>query len=1334
MEPVSSKSREALVVYVNGKKIVENNPDPETTLIQFLRLKLRLPGTKLGCAEGGCGACTVMVSRYDNINSEVTHTAVNACIAPVCIFHGMAVTTVEGIGSCKTRLHPVQEIIAKTHGTQCGFCTPGMVMSMYTLLRNKPQPEVEDVERIFQGNLCRCTGYRPILDAFKTFTKDSCCQRGEGCCKQNSEVNTECSTPGESAILEPTQELIFPPELKLNTSFSFETVKFQGERLTWYRPVTLTELLELKTAYPAARIVVGYTGLALEEKYRGNACTTVISATHVPELLEVRHDDSGIHVGGAVTITRLTESLAKAVKQLPEYQTRIFAGILENLKWFGGEQIRNMASVAGNILTTNYISDLNTLLMAAGCTVTLVSKDGGQRAVPLDSAFFLGDRKTKLTQTEILLSVHIPYTKMNEYYHGYKQAQRRTLDIAIVNAGMRVVFEGNLIKEMVMTFGGLAPITLAAVKTAEEAIGRKWDDSLVADACQWLSDELPLKPDAPGGQVEYRRTLAISLFFKFYVSVHMELSKMKHDAIGSKLLTTFASAAGDCRHGLTKSTQVFEEVSVDQPLDDAVGRPLPHMACMQHATGEAQFTDDMPRAEGELYLALVTSTRSHATIQSIDASAALALPGVETFLCHKDVPGSNITMALQSQLEIFASEKVTCYGQVIGAVVADTFANARRAAKAVKVEYGEDLPTVLTIEEAIEKNSFYDPAPLRVMTTGDVEKGFADCAQTLEGVARGGGQEHFYMETNVTRAIPRGEDCEMELFVSTQFPASIQAATAKALGVQASRVQLRVKRGGGGFGGKDFGGQTLTLPVAIAAFNLNRPVRCQLERDKDMLVTGGRHPFLGKYKVGFSEGGDISALELFFYLNAGHILGESALIMHRALFYLSANYRIPNITVNAYVCRTNLPSNTTIRAVGVPQIAFVTESIIEDVAVFLGVPAESVRELNMYKNGDLTHFHQPITDSQLKRCWDDVISQSSFESRKNSVAKFNKENRWKKRGISVIPLQYGMSMFPGVFLEQGAALVHVYQSDGSVLISHCGAEVGQGLHTKMIQVASRALNIPTHKIHISETNTSMVPNGSTTGGSMSSDLQGMAVINACTTIRERLEPYVKANPEGTWAEWVAAAYFDRVSLSVTGFYKVPGVEYDWEKNVGTPFSYFTYGAACTEVEIDCLTGDHVILRTDIVMDLGKSLNPALDIGQIEGAFMQGRGLYTLEQLKYSPDGRLLSCGPGAYKIPGYSDIPREFHVSLLKGSSNSHPRAVYSSKGIGEPPLVLALSVFFAIKNAIASARADAGLAGRFKLTSPATSEKIRMACEDQFTQKFPSAEPGAYKPWFVEV
>ncbi|XP_063695941.1 xanthine dehydrogenase-like [Culicoides brevitarsis] len=505
----------------------------------------------------------------------------------------------------------------------------------------------------------------------------------------------------------------------------------------------------------------------------------------------------------------------------------------------------------------------------------------------------------------------------------------------------------------------------------------------------------------------------------------------------------------------------------------------------------------------------------------------------------------------------------------------------------------------------------------------------------------------------------------------------------------------------------------VALPAVFAAGKLGCPIRCVLTREEDMISSGTRSSMLFKYKVWFNAAGDLLGLDVKLWINAGCTMDFSCAVLERAMMHVQNCYNIPNVRVTGWTCKTNTVSNTVYRGSGSPQATMMAEKMIREISRVLKVDYVDLIARNLYREGQKTFYNQKILNCNVERCFKECLETSNYRKRLQKVTNFNENNRWKKRGITILPTMFGAGFVP-VFLNQAGALVHVY-TDGSVLLTHGGVEIGQGLHTKMVQIASRVLGIPMEKIHIAETATDKVPNATTTSASSSSDLNGPAVIAACQKIIDRLAPYKEKFPEETWEKWVSRAYMDRIQLSATGFFKQSDIGYDWEKNEGNAWYYFVFGAACAEVEINCLTGDHVVKRVDIVMDCGSSMNPAVDIGQIEGAFVQGYGFYTMEETLYEPNGRQITRGPSNYKIPGFNDIPEEFYVSLLTGAPN--PRAVYSSKAIGEPPLHLSSSVFFAIQEAIFAARQENGIQGEFEFNVPATAARIRMACCDKFTE-----------------
>ncbi|XP_077082323.1 aldehyde oxidase 6 isoform X2 [Siphateles boraxobius] len=1283
-----------------------------------------------------------MLSRYDPQTKSINHSSVNACLLPVCQLHGAAVMTVEGIGSTKTKLHPVQERIAKAHGSQCGFCTPGMVMSMYALLRNNPQPTLEDVMEGLAGNLCRCTGYRPIVDGYRTFCEsENCCQlNGTACSLANGNGSVEPIENGHPELfrkedllpLDPTQDLIFPPELMRMAEVKDQTTqKFCGERITWISPGSLDELLQLKADYPQAPLVMGNTNIGLDMKFKGIFHPVLISPTRVPELFKVTQRSEGVCVGAGCSMSVLKSVLEKSINGFPPENTHLFRALLLQINLVGGQQIRNVATLGGNIASAYPNSDLTPVLAAGRCTLVALSKDG-RRRVLIDKDFFLGFAKTALKPDEIVLSVFIPATRQNEIIHAFRHAPRKENALATVNAGMRVWFNenSNVVKEISIYYGGVGATILSADHVCKQILGRPWEEATLSDAYSALVDEIKLGPSAPGGKVDFRRSLTLSLLFKFHLLVLRYLKEK--DVTQMEIPQEMQSAIQPLPKHIQPGYQEFQNVLESQPAQDPVGRPMMHRSALSQATGEAVYCDDLPHTDGELFLTIVTSSRPHAKITHIDFSEALKLPGVVDVITAKDIPGKKFRTFTGIDEELLAEDEVTCVGQMVCAVVADSKAHAKHGAAAVKIGYEDLQDLIFTVEDAIEKESFF--LPKRQIERGDVEKALREAEKVYEGEIRIGGQEHFYMETQSFLVIPVGEEKEMKVYLSTQHPTFAQESVAETLGIPSNRISCHIKRLGGAFGGKVTKTAILASITAVAAWKTGRPVRCVLERGEDMLITGGRHPVWGKYKVGFMNSGRITAADFQYYANSGNTVDESVLVAEKILLHLDNAYNILNLRGRSAACKTNLPSNTAFRGFGVPQCMLVIESMIDDVALKLGRLPEEIREINMYKEVSLTHYKMEFDPKNLVLCWNECMEKAAFSQRRQAIHLFNQQNQYKKRGIAIIPIKYGIGFAEG-FLNQAAALVHIYM-DGSVLVSHGGAEMGQGIHTKVQQVASRELNIPASLIHISETSTQCVPNTCSSAASFGTDANGMAVQDACQILYKRLEPIRKKDPEGTWQNWIMKAFLEKISLSATGFYRGHDLDMDWEKQEGKPYAYFTYAVCCSEVELDCLTGEYRTLRTDIVVDIGRSINPSIDIGQIEGAFMQGLGLYTMEELKFSPSGVLYTRGPGQYKIPAFCDVPLKFNVYLLAGSTNPH--AIYSSKGIGEPTLFLGSSVFFAIKDAVTAARNDAGLTGPFQLNSPATPERACLACATHFTKMVAQSEPGLTsgpaRPWALDI
>lgn len=711
--------------------------------------------------------------------------------------HGLAVTTVEGIGSTKTKLHPVQERIAKAHGSQCGFCTPGIVMSMYTLLRSHSEIKYSDLEVAFQGNLCRCTGYRAIIEGYKTFIEDweikrvtngirngdgnGVCAMGKDCCKNKTNIIEDKSETeyifDKSSFLpyDSSQEPIFPPELKLSPIYDDQNLIFRGNKTTWYRPIELNYILKLKDQYPDAKIVVGNTEVGVEVKFKHCTYPVIIMPNCVPEMNMIVENQTGLTIGASVTLMDIENIFRQYIETQPRHKTRSLKTIVEMLNWFAGKQIRNVAAIGGNIMTGSPISDLNPILMSLKVKLNLLSKQGGHRSVLMDESFFTGYRRNVVKPDEILLSIEIPFTNRYQYVKAYKQAKRREDDISIVTTAINVEFEDNtnVIKNIDLAFGGMAPVTKIATKTSQSLKGEKWCEAMLDKAFAYMQEELPLSPSAPGGNIQYRRALTMSLFLKGYLAIAKEMSK--DYVYEEELIKPYYSSGAELFHGSEpKSSQYFELIGDKQVKSDAVGRPVQHRSAYKQATGEAIYCDDMPTAEGELYLAFVLSTKAHAKLVSVDPQKALQEPGVVAFFSAKDLtPEQNKIGAIFHDEELFITEKVQSQGQTIGVIVANDQATAQAAARKVKIEYEEIQPIIVTIEDAIKHNSFYPQFP-KTIRRGDVKTVFEDRNNIIvEGQCRMGGQEHFYLETHASFAIPKKEDDEIEIFCSSQHPSEI---------------------------------------------------------------------------------------------------------------------------------------------------------------------------------------------------------------------------------------------------------------------------------------------------------------------------------------------------------------------------------------------------------------------------------------------------------------------------------------------------------------------------------------------------------------------------------
>ncbi len=769
-------------------------------------------------------------------------------------------------------------------------------------------------------------------------------------------------------------------------------------------------------------------------------------------------------------------------------------------------------------------------------------------------------------------------------------------------------------------------------------------------------------------------------------------------------------------------------MNVMQPIDrirGGVHEKERHESGHKHVTGTAEYIDDMPEPAGTLHAYLGLSERAHAEILSIDFDAVKTAPGVIGILTAADIPGENdVSPAHKHDDPVFATGMVEFHGQPIFAVIAETRDEARRAAAKVKIEY-RDLPHVTDVLEAAAANYPLVIDPLK-LERGDIAAGFARAKNIVEGEMRIGGQDHFYLEGHISFAIP-GEDDEITVHSSTQHPSETQHMVGQVLGVPANAVTINVRRMGGAFGGKETQANLFAAVAALAAKKYRCAVKIRPDRDDDMTATGKRHDFHVGYKVGFDDDGRIEAVDAVFSARCGFSADLSGPVTDRALFHADNCYFYPHVRLRSRPLKTNTVSNTAFRGFGGPQGMVGGERMIEDVAYALGKDPLEIRKLNFYggEGRDLTPYHQAVEDNIIGRIIEELETSCDYAARRDEVLAFNQRSSVIKRGIALTPVKFGIS-FTKTEYNQAGALVHVY-SDGSIHLNHGGTEMGQGLYTKVAQVVADEFQVDLHRIKVTATTTGKVPNTSATAASSGSDLNGMAAANAAQQIKARLVTFaaerwgvsendVAFEPNTVrvgieriaFSEFIKLAYGSRIQLSAAGFYKTPKIHWNRSEGRGRPFFYYAYGASCSEVSVDTLTGEYQVERTDVLHDVGKSLNPALDIGQVEGAFVQGMGWLTTEELWWDAKGRLRTHAPSTYKIPLASDRPRIFNVKLAEWSVNRE-ETIRRSKAVGEPPFMLPISVLEAISMAAASV---AGYRIAPRIDAPATPERVLLCLE----------------------
>ncbi|XP_065332782.1 uncharacterized protein LOC135934747 [Cloeon dipterum] len=1221
----------------------------DMTLNSFIRDLANLKGTKFMCYEGGCGACVVSATVVHPVTKMRQTLAVNSCLTPIFACHGWDITTVEGVGDRRKGYHAVQTQLAKFNGTQCGYCSPGMVMSMYSLLERGKAPSKTEVEDSFGSNLCRCTGYRPILDAFKSLASDSSLQGKTNICVDIEDMDKMCPNKNEFCS-------------KLCGS-----VVIQSGSAVWRKVATLDELVAVlaKVGDAPYKLVAGNTA---EGIYRSEGIQTYIDVKSVPQLRNIEVKPDVITLGGNVTLT-------EAMDFFNEVNTAGFDYLVhlgDHFDLVAHVPVRNVGTLAGNLSIKHahpdFPSDVFMTLDAVGATLNIMDISGIIQNVTMVDFLLLGMNK------KIILSIQFTRKDNPHRLRLFKITPRAQNAHAYVNAGFFFEFEDEVSWKVAsvprIVFGGISP-TFTHARAAESLLVGKvlLDNKTLAQAITALGQEILPDDVLTNPTPDYRRKLAQSLFYKFVL--HLDPTKV------SKFLR---SGTENLQRPLSSGIQEFDTDATLYPLNEAI----PKIEALAQCSGEAQYVNDIPSFPDELHGAFVQTTVATGTISSIDATAALAIDGVVAFYKHTDMPYSNtFTPASFGYLEpeeVFCSGTILYAGQAVGMIVAKSRGVALEAAKKVKIEYavGSSNP-VLTVEDVLNQagNRIY---PVQKENEKDSSMRLS-AAKIIKGDFSLPRQYHMTMETQTCLVVPR-EDDNYDVFCSTQFMDLAQAVVAKCLNVEASKINMSVRRLGGGYGGKITRPPQLAAACAVASWTLNKPVRMVLPLSGNMEIAGKRFAVRDEYEVGVDEKGKIVYLKAKVFQDAGCNLNDSQRTMNTTIAHFTHSvYDSSTFEIVGQQIKTDTASNTWCRGPGSTEAVAFLEEIMERIAGEMNLDPLEVRLANMY-----------AVDNPVPAMIADLKEKADYDARKAKVEEFNSLNRWKKRGVSLVPVQY-----PFDFWGVRPVVVSVYQIDGSVAISHGGVEMGQGLNTKVAQVAAHFLGLPLSMISIKPSNNLVAANASVTGASLGSESLSYATMQCCKEILSRLSVIKEKMPDAEWKALVREAHAQEISLTAS---------YTFTKrdNVGI---YFIWGAAMAEMEVDILTGEKQILRVDLLEDAGQSMSPMVDVGQMEGAFVMGLGYWLYEELVYDHyTGRLLTNSTWNYKIPGAKDIPADFRVYFRKNSKN--PNGVLNSKATGEPPLNMSIAAYFAITHALNSARKDAGApAGYFQLKPPATAEHI---------------------------
>ncbi|GMI18507.1 hypothetical protein TrLO_g14861 [Triparma laevis f. longispina] len=1293
-----------LTILVNEKKHVlqPGSYDPMQSLAMFLRTNLNLTGPKIGCGEGGCGACTCLLTTPGSPPIPI-----NSCLKLLGACQNCHVLTTEGLGSSSSTFHQIQTAIADGNGSQCGFCTPGWVMTMASFLVENPEAGSSDVGRLeeyFDGNICRCTGYRPILEAFKNvisskkFTKNetpkgctgSCttckadCADAKGHCGGDIEDLCCANTPPPP----PTNPKNNPPQLSP----------------TFYNPTTLEQtysILDLhqsKSQSHKIQVVSGHTGSGVSKYYNGTAPKNrvlenpiTISIASVQELQAITTTNNITTIGSNVTLTSLITFLSTSPSPVHVAASR-------HISLVANTQVRAAGTWAGNLCMAakygDFPSDVYLTLTALNATVAVRTLQGQVLAnVPVQH--FCQNQQMQ-ENTSILLSasfssIPFPTSSPNSttIARRFKVTQRARNAHAHVNCFIVAEIDNssNVVMNSRVVFGGVTNTISLAPKTADSLVNTSLNEVSLSHTLQTFEKELlndlggiNSNPELLVSQ-QFLLSTAKNCLYKFFLYANEQ--NLPTDLIGA--------SDESIPRAVSSGLQSFG-VDVDTL---PVTAPVPKLSARLQASGEAKYAQDhnVPATKGlGLHGALVFAAKCNVRFSSINWQTLNPSdhPDVVGYVDDTDMgllkKGQNL-LTPGEPLFLQPGRLISHVGVVLGMVVANTEEAARAAAAEVAINYDQGSvktakPSCFTLADAIKYDSKYSPAELPDSIMPSMEKGDVPIDDALKfserrvkGVVSTGSQKHFYFETQSAVA-ELAEGGGVFIRSSTQNVNAVQTTVARILGIANHKVVVRQKRAGGGYGGKISRCLTTACAAAVGAKKFGVPVKCANDRIGDMAIVGGREPMIIEYDVGFSNTGALNAVKFKINVDGGGVLDASVDSLQMALFWSDSAYNTPNFSATTALYKTNTSINTSCRAPGVAQSCFVYEEVLTRIGRELNMKAHIVQKMNLYKENDASPNGDTLHEVRITSCWDKLWAEAEVDTKLADVDAFNKSNRLRKRGVAISPVKYGVS---GAGYKQMLQM-SVYADDGSIRISHSGTEIGQGIDTKVAQVVAMKLGVDLDNIEFGESGSDLQPNTTCTGGSATSEVCCSAAIDACDKLLALLAPY---EGEGDFSSKVKVADGDNVCLQIIGW-SAPASD--------LKFQYYVWVATCVVVELDLLLGETSVLSADIQYDCGNQLNAFVDIGQIEGAFIMGLGYWMTERVTVdNEDGKLLTNGTWEYKPPMALDIPIQMNVRLLTDSPNNLEGNVLRSKATGEPPLIASSACYFALRDAIVSGYRDFG-------------------------------------------